>query len=145
MYAAATFRSFLPQEIHAMGCGGSHAAFPVKGAAMQVHHGFDVKRVGLHAVNDGVGKAVEVQLAVVVPDFVPAFRLFLASAMVFPESSPKKLFKPRNTQKTLKKTLFSRISGISRFLSISYIGWAFDNWVSPDIRCRGSPLPPVQF
>lgn len=56
-------------------CGGSHAAFPVERPAVQVHHGFDEKRVGLHTVNDGVGKAVEVELAVLAPDFAPAFRL----------------------------------------------------------------------
>ena len=48
---------------------------PVKRTAMQVHHGFDVKPVGAHAVNNGVGKAVEVELAIVAPDFAPAFRL----------------------------------------------------------------------
>ena len=48
---------------------------PVKGTAVQVHHGFDIKRVGAHAVNDGVGKALEVELAIVAPDFAPAFRL----------------------------------------------------------------------
>ena len=49
---------------------------------MQVHHGFDVKRVGLglHAIDDGVGKAVEVELAIVAPDFAPAFRLIQDAA-----------------------------------------------------------------
>lgn len=41
---------------------------------MQVHHGFDVDRVGADTVNDGVGKAVEVELAIVAPDYAPAFR-----------------------------------------------------------------------
>jgi hypothetical protein len=41
---------------------------------MQVRHGFDVKRVAAHAVNDGVGKALEVELAIVTPGFAPAFR-----------------------------------------------------------------------
>src|SRR5437867_7407164 len=56
-------------------CGDSYAAFPVVRAAVQVHHRFDVNGVGTHAVNDGVGKAVEVELAIVAPDFAPAFRL----------------------------------------------------------------------
>ncbi len=42
---------------------------------MQVHHGFDVDRAGADAVNDGAGKAVEVELAIVAPDFASAFRL----------------------------------------------------------------------
>lgn len=42
---------------------------------MQVHHGFDVDRVDADAVNDGVRKAVEVELAIVASDFAPAFRL----------------------------------------------------------------------
>ena len=41
---------------------------------MQVHHGFDVKGVCLHAINDGVGKAMKIEFAVVLPDFAPAFR-----------------------------------------------------------------------
>ena len=48
---------------------------PIERAAMQVHHGFDIKRVGAHAVNDGIGKAMEVELAILAPDFAPAFRL----------------------------------------------------------------------
>jgi hypothetical protein len=40
-----------------------------------VHHGFDVEDFALHAVNDGVGKAMEVELAIVSSDFAPAFRL----------------------------------------------------------------------
>jgi hypothetical protein len=40
---------------------------------MQVHHGYDIKHISADAVNDGVGKAVEVELAVIAPDFTPAF------------------------------------------------------------------------
>ena len=40
-----------------------------------MHHGFDADRVGAHAVNDGVRKTVEVELAIVTADFAPAFRL----------------------------------------------------------------------
>ena len=42
---------------------------------MQVHNSLDVKLVGPHAVHDRVGKAMEVELAVVGPDFAPAIRL----------------------------------------------------------------------
>ena len=45
---------------------------------MQVHHGLDVKRVGFHAVNNGVGKPVKVELAIVTPYFAPAFRRTVA-------------------------------------------------------------------
>jgi len=41
---------------------------------MQVHHGFEVKHVAPHAVNDGAGKAVEVQPAIFAPQGAPAFR-----------------------------------------------------------------------
>ena len=41
---------------------------------MQVHYDFDEENVAAHAVNDGVGKAVEVELAIVAPNFAPAFR-----------------------------------------------------------------------
>ena len=41
---------------------------------MQVHHGFDIKDIGTDAVNDGIGKTVKVKLAVIAPDFAPAFR-----------------------------------------------------------------------
>ena len=47
---------------------------PVKGTAVQVHHRFDVDGVGPQGANDGVREAVEVELAVVAPDFAPAFR-----------------------------------------------------------------------
>jgi hypothetical protein len=56
------------------------AAQPVKRAAMQMHHGFDVKRIGAHTVNDGAGKAVEIEFAVVAPDFALAFRFTQNSA-----------------------------------------------------------------
>ena len=42
---------------------------------MQVHHRFDVERVSADVVNDGVGKAVEVELAIVAPEFPPTPRL----------------------------------------------------------------------
>lgn len=47
-----------------------------------MHHGFDADRVGADAVYDGVGKAVEVELAIVAPDFAPAFRLIEDNAPV---------------------------------------------------------------
>ena len=40
---------------------------------MQVHYCFDVNSVGANIVNDRIGKAPEVQLAIVAPDFAPAF------------------------------------------------------------------------
>src|ERR1039458_8782411 len=64
------------------------AVFPVKWAAMQVHHGFDVKRIGLHAIDDGVGKTMEVELAIVAPDSAPAFRFVQDAAqrgLIFPK------------------------------------------------------------
>ena len=42
---------------------------------MQVHHSFDKQFVSPHAVNDGVGKAVEVESAVPAPEDAPAFRI----------------------------------------------------------------------
>src|SRR5262245_56307136 len=54
--------------------GGSYAILPVKRAAVQVHHRFEVNGVGAHTVDDGVGKAVEVELAIRSPDFAPPFR-----------------------------------------------------------------------
>lgn len=42
---------------------------------MQVHHGFDVNRVGAQAVNDGIRKTVEVEFAIFAPECEPAFRL----------------------------------------------------------------------
>jgi hypothetical protein len=41
---------------------------------MQVHHRFDIKVLISHAVNDGVGKAMKVEFAVVVLNIAPAFR-----------------------------------------------------------------------
>lgn len=41
---------------------------------MQVHYGFDVKRIGTQAVNDGVGKTAEVKLAILAPDLAPTSR-----------------------------------------------------------------------
>ena len=41
---------------------------------MEVHYGFDVKRVRAHAVNDGVGKTIEVELAIIFLEFPPPFR-----------------------------------------------------------------------
>jgi len=42
---------------------------------MQVHDGFDVKRINAHAVDDGIRKAMEVELAIVATDFTPVFRV----------------------------------------------------------------------
>ena len=47
---------------------------PIEGLAMQVHYGFDVENIVMHAVNDSVGKAMEVELAVVSTNFPPACR-----------------------------------------------------------------------
>ena len=47
---------------------------------MQVHHGFDEQHVGAHAVNDGVGETVEVELAVIAPEDAPAFGFLLDAA-----------------------------------------------------------------
>ena len=47
---------------------------------MQIHHRLDVKPVILDAVNDGVWKPMKVELAIVAPDFVPAFRFVQDSA-----------------------------------------------------------------
>ena len=52
--------------------GMQSALLPVKWAAMQVHHGFEVKRLFTHTVNDGVRKTLEVEFAIVAPDFSPA-------------------------------------------------------------------------
>ena len=46
---------------------------PIKRAAMQMHHSFDVKRIGTHAVNDGVRKTVKVELAIVALDSAPMY------------------------------------------------------------------------
>ena len=46
---------------------------PIKRAAVKVHHGFDVKHISTDAVNDGVRKTVEVELAVFATDFAPLF------------------------------------------------------------------------
>ena len=40
-----------------------------------MHNGLDVKRVGSHTVNDGVGEAAEFELAILAPDSAPTFRL----------------------------------------------------------------------
>ena len=53
---------------------------PVKWPAMQIHHRLDVKPVIFDAVNDGVGKAMKVELAIVAPDFAPLFRFVQDSA-----------------------------------------------------------------
>lgn len=54
---------------------GSLAILPVEGPVMQVHHGFDVKGVVMHAISDGVRKTVEVEFAILTLDFALAFRL----------------------------------------------------------------------
>ena len=75
-------------------CGNSYAAFPVEGTAMQVHHRFDVNGVGAHAVNDGVGKAAEVEFAIVASDFAPPVRLGYDAAQrayVLPGAMPETL------------------------------------------------------
>lgn len=41
---------------------------------MQVHHRFDVKSVGAHAVNKGEREAMEIELAIVSSNFPPALR-----------------------------------------------------------------------
>ena len=41
---------------------------------MQVHHGYDTEGISVNAVNNGVRKAVKVKLAILAPDFSPAFR-----------------------------------------------------------------------
>ena len=51
---------------------GSVPVAPVERPAMQVHHCFDEEHVAPPAVNDGVGKAMAVELAVVVTDGTPA-------------------------------------------------------------------------
>lgn len=56
-----------------MACDAS-SALPVEGPTMQMHHRFDVNGVGARAENDGVGVAVEVELAIVGPNDAPAFR-----------------------------------------------------------------------
>lgn len=48
---------------------------PVERTAMQVHHRFDVEHVAAHAVNDGAGKAVEVELAVLAMHLAPTSRI----------------------------------------------------------------------
>ena len=48
---------------------------PVEWPAVQVHHGLDENILPLQTVNDGVGKAAEVKLAIVSSDFAPALRL----------------------------------------------------------------------
>ena len=39
-----------------------------------MHHGRDVKNIVVHAVNDGVGKTVEIELAIMTAYSAPAFR-----------------------------------------------------------------------
>lgn len=51
------------------------AVKPVKRPAVEVHHGFKINGVYLDAINDSVGKAVEVELAILTPDFTPAIRI----------------------------------------------------------------------
>jgi hypothetical protein len=48
---------------------------PIKRTAMKMHHRFDVQLVGVYAVNYSIGKASEVELAIVAQNFTPAFRL----------------------------------------------------------------------
>ncbi len=42
---------------------------PVVWAAMQVHYRFDIEAIGTHTVNNGGGKPVKIQLAVVTPGY----------------------------------------------------------------------------
>jgi hypothetical protein len=41
---------------------------------MQVHYGFDVKCVVAYFINNGVGKTMEIKLAIVVQNFPPVFQ-----------------------------------------------------------------------
>lgn len=51
---------------------GSPAVPPVERTPMQVHHGFEEEGVASQAVNEGVGKAAEVELAIVAVEHAPA-------------------------------------------------------------------------
>ena len=64
------------------GLGNNHgtdsnglAMRPVERAPVEVHDGLEVKLVSMHAVDDRVRKAMEVELAVVSAEFAPAPRL----------------------------------------------------------------------
>ena len=47
---------------------------PVEWPAVEVHYGIDEQPVAAQAVNDGVGKVMEIELAVVVAEHPPSFR-----------------------------------------------------------------------
>jgi hypothetical protein len=42
---------------------------------VKVHHGCDVERIAFQPVNNGIRKAVEIELAIVSPDSAPPLRL----------------------------------------------------------------------
>ena len=48
---------------------------PVKGAPVQVHHRFEVDLLDVDAVDDGLGKAMKVELAILTSYPPPTFRL----------------------------------------------------------------------
>lgn len=54
--------------------GNLSTLLPIKRAAMQVHHGFYINCFGADAVNDGVRKAMEVELAIFAAHFAPTIR-----------------------------------------------------------------------
>ena len=48
---------------------------PIERTAVQMHHRYDVQHIGAHKVNDGVRELVEVELAILSPNFAPTLGL----------------------------------------------------------------------